>query len=47
MIKELIESGRSIFGQDIQCLFKEIDQSFPEYIQNNQASLKQYIFESK
>ena len=46
-IKELIESGRSIFGQDIQCLFKKIDQSFPEYIQNNQASLKQYIFESK
>lgn len=46
-IKELIESGKSVFGQDIQCLFKEIDNSFPDYIRNNQAKLKEFIFETK
>ncbi|MCX8489710.1 MAG: hypothetical protein ORN54_01435 [Cyclobacteriaceae bacterium] len=42
-IKELIENGKSVFGQDIQCRFKEIDDTFPEYIRNNKNKFAEYI----
>lgn len=45
-IKDLIENGKSVFGADIQCLFKEIDESFPQYIRFNQANLKEFIFKN-
>jgi beta-1,4-mannosyl-glycoprotein beta-1,4-N-acetylglucosaminyltransferase len=44
-IKQLIESGKGIFGQEMQCVFKDIDESFPVYVQNNRSKLKNYIFE--
>jgi beta-1,4-mannosyl-glycoprotein beta-1,4-N-acetylglucosaminyltransferase len=44
-IKELIESGKSIFGRDTQCIFTEINSEFPVYIQNNKEKFKKFIFE--
>lgn len=42
-IRQLIENGKSVFGQNIQCRFQEIDETFPEYIRTNENKLKEFI----
>lgn len=42
-IKELIESGKSVFDQHIKCRFQAIDETFPEYVRNNKSKLNEYI----
>lgn len=46
-IRELIESGKSVFGFDLHCRFVAIDETFPRYLQSNQAKFGQYIFHGK
>jgi len=46
-IRGQIESGRSVFGQDIYCSFKKVDESFPTYIQQHQKELSIYISEKE
>lgn len=44
-IKELIERGQSVFGGDIRCVFQDVDESFPLFIQKNKEQLKEYIYQ--
>ncbi|MDX2189462.1 MAG: N-acetylglucosaminyltransferase [Bacteroidota bacterium] len=43
-IRQVITSGKSLYGDNMQCKFVPIDGSFPEYIQNNLSKFNPHIF---
>lgn len=43
-IKEIITSGKGLYGNDLKCVFVEIDHSFPEHLLNNKDKYSKYIY---
>ena len=43
-IKQLIESGKSLYGADMHCVFQKIDTTYPKYLVENIEKFKIHIF---
>lgn len=44
-MKELIESGKDIFGRDMEHKFVALDDSFPKYFLNNKSKYSDLVYE--
>ena len=44
-IKKIIESGQSLYGENMKCVFQRIDQSYPMYLQQNLEKFSWHVFE--